>query len=242
MKKILTIVIAALFTTLAFTGCDWGTKSNPGTSVDYSVCVIGDFILNDGSILSKDTELTDTQKANVVAVIVRAADSENSISALGVGLKQSGYLAWCTTSADGYEKIEPLMQSSGYTDGSDSWSILQSVCSDATEENAATLYPAFNYCLTYASTNNLTESMASGWYFLTISELVTIYNNKSTINESLAKVDGDQFDTSNEYWCCSQYDGNKNSAFVQKFSSDASVSGYKYNSSAMRVCCVRAFN
>ena len=62
-----------------------GNSSGTGNSgVDYRTCQVGDFILKDGTILSKDTELTDTQKSNVAAVIVRAA--ADGKPALGVGI------------------------------------------------------------------------------------------------------------------------------------------------------------
>ena len=38
-----------------------------------ATCVPGDFVLKDGTMLPKDITLTDTQKSNVAAVIVRAA-------------------------------------------------------------------------------------------------------------------------------------------------------------------------
>ena len=40
-----------------------GNSSGTGNSgVDYSKCAVGDFILKDKTILSKDTELTETKK------------------------------------------------------------------------------------------------------------------------------------------------------------------------------------
>ena len=62
-----------------------GNSSGTGNSgVDYSKCAVGDFVLKDGTMLPKDITLTDTQKSNVAAVIVRAA--ADGKPALGVGI------------------------------------------------------------------------------------------------------------------------------------------------------------
>lgn len=62
-------------------------------------CVPGDFVLKDGTMLLKDLEFSETQKANVAAVIVRAA--ADGKSALGVGIVHYKD-AWCITGASGY--------------------------------------------------------------------------------------------------------------------------------------------
>ena len=119
---------------------------------DYSKCVVGDFILKDGTILSKDST---PQSGTVAAVIVRAA--ADGKPALGVGIVHNRRgLAWCTDSAAGYSKnITDLQgdQTSGYMDGSDGWEKLKAACSDAGEHPE--YYPAWKYCLDYATTNGL---------------------------------------------------------------------------------------
>ena len=66
-----------------------------------ATCVPGDFVLKDGTMLPKDIILTDTQKSNVAAVIVRAATNDKPALGVGIVHNRSG-LAWCTTSAAGY--------------------------------------------------------------------------------------------------------------------------------------------
>ena len=78
-------------------------------------------------MLPKDITLTDTEKSNVAAVIVRAA--ADGKPALGVGIvhNRSG-LVWCTSSAAGYSTIITALQgntTSGYMDGSDGWEKLK---------------------------------------------------------------------------------------------------------------------
>ena len=197
---------------------------------DYSDCVVGDFILEDGTILSKD----ETPESDAVAaVIVRAAVDDKP--ALGVGIVHNK-MAWCTESAIGYTNITALQgdTTSGYMDGSDGWKKLKDACSDA--ESNPENYPAWNYSLTYAETNDLTE----GWYLPTLAELYTIYQNKETVDASLSKADGSTFGTSC-YWSCCQFPSSNYSAWELNFANgNMSNGGKNYNKYV--VCSVRAFN
>ena len=169
-----------------------------------ATCVPGDFVLKDGTMLPKDITLTDTQKSNVAAVIVRAA--ADGKPALGVGIvHNSSGLAWCKDSATGYSTNITALQgdeTSGYMDGSDGWERLKEACSDA--ESNPVKYPAWNYCRNYGATNGLTGDLATGWYLPTAAELYTIYQNKTAVDESLSKAGGNQFGKS-WYWSCCQY-------------------------------------
>ena len=168
----------------------------------YSDCVVGDFVLKDGTVLSKDeTPEWDT----VAAVIVRAATDDKP--ALGVGIvHRIRGLLWCTSSAAGSNTNITALQgdeTSGYTDGSDGWEILKEACSDA--ENNPENYPVWNYILTYAETNGLTGDLATGWYLPTVAELYTIYQNKTAVDASLSKARGSQFGKKGgAYWSCCQ--------------------------------------
>ena len=167
---------------------------NPSVEVD---CRVGDFILKDGTILSKDeTPESDT----VAAVIVRAATDDKP--ALGVGIVHNE-MAWCTKSAAGYNTDITALQgdkTSGYMDGSDGWEKLKAYCSDA--ESNPENYPAWNYCLTYAKTNGLTGALATGWYLPTVAELDTIYQNKAVVDASLSKASGSTFGGKYYVSCC----------------------------------------
>ena len=205
-----------------------------------ATCVPGDFVLKDGTMLPKDITLTDTQKSNVAAVIVRAA--ADGKPALGVGIvhNRSG-LAWCTKSAAGYNtNITALVgdKASGYMDGSDGWEKLKKACSDA--ESNPENYPAWNYSLTYAKTNGLTGDLATGWYLPTVAELYTIYQNKTEVNASLSKAGGSSFGTS-FYWSCCQHSSYDINARVLDFTNGDMYDGLKYYGNGY-VCSVRAFN
>ena len=203
---------------------------------DYSKCAVGDFVLKNGTVLSKDeTPESDT----VAAVIVRAA--ANGKPALGVGIVHN-QMAWCTKSATGYStNITALVgdKASGYMDGSDGWKILKAVCSDA--ESNPENYPAWNYSLTYAKTNGLTGDLATGWYLPTVAELYTIYQNKTAVDASLSKAGGSTFGTS-FYWSCCQYPSDGDYARDLVFYDGGMDYHDKgYNNSDV-VCSVRAFN
>ncbi len=210
---------------------------NSSLKVDYSDCVVGDFILKDGTILSKDeTPESDT----VAAVIVRAATNDKPALGVGIVHNRSG-LAWCTSDAEGYSKNITALQgdkTSGYMDGSDGWDKLKEACSDA--ESNPEKYPAWNYCRNYGATNGLTGDLATGWYLPTVAELYTIYQNKDVVDGSLSKVGGSQFGIG-YYWSCCQYPSYIGYARVLYFGSGYMSYGYKYNYYIF-VCSVRAFN
>ena len=202
-----------------------------------ATCVPGDFVLKDGTMLPKDITLTDTQKSNVAAVIVRAA--ADGKPALGVGIVHSETV-WCTTSASGYSKNITALQgdtTSGYTDGSDGWEKLKKACSNA--ESNPEKYPAWNYSLTYAETNGLTGDLAEGWYLPTVAELYTIYQNKAVVDASLSKAGGSTFGTS-RYWSCCQEPSNDYCARWLGFNAGYLGNYGKINYDS--VCSVRAFN
>ena len=239
-------VISAMAMALAVAGCSDGSSGNEfatgslgtgNSGVDYSKCVVGDFVLKDGTILSKDET---PESGTVAAVIVRAA--ADGKPALGVGIVHSETgLAWCTDSAEGYSINITDSQGStttDYMDGSDGWEKLKAACSDAASnpEN----YPAWNYSLTYAKNNGLTGDLATGWYLPTVAELYTIYQNRTAVDTSLSKAGGSQFGTS-LYWSCCQYPSSNVDARVLNFGNGVMNYGGK-NFNCNFVCSVWAFN
>ena len=205
---------------------------------DYSKCVVGDFVLKNGTVLSKDeTPESDT----VAAVIVRAAADGKPAIGVGIVHNRSG-LQWCTKSAAGYEiYISALVgdEASGYMDGSDGWDKLKKDCSDA--ESNPENYPAWNYSLTYAEKNGLKGDLATGWYLPTMAELYTIYQNKTTVDASLLKAGGSTFGTDDYYWSCCQSTSSIVYALLLGFGRGNKGIFPKYDDVNF-VCSVRAFN
>lgn len=248
LKKVTGIAVAA---TLAFgmIGCSNPSEQTPPASPagpDYSKCVVGDFILKDGTVLSKDTDLTPEQKQNVATVIVRAA--EKGKPALGVGIVHSEG-EWCKDDASGDKiNIEKLRGSntSGYIDGSDSWELLVAACDDlksATPEEFETIankYPAFNFCRKYGETHGLERELAEGWYLPTLAEFYTIYINKETVEASLEKAGGDQFGIHTYWTCCQSSSETSTGALVFQFNNG--ILGYTFKSQSTYIRSVKAFN
>ena len=251
MKKNRWIAVLAVMV-MALAGCSdpssggSGNLSGAGNSgvdnpvsqqPDYSKCAVGDFVLKNGTILSKDKT---PESGTVAAVIVRAATNDKPALGVGIVHNESG-LEWCTDSAAGYStKITALKgdTASGYMDGRDGWDKLKAACSDA--ESNPENYPAWNYSLTYAKTNSLEGDLATGWYLPTVAELYTIYQNITAVNESLSKAGGSTFGTS-WYWSCCQYPSYNKAARGLDFDYGSMLSGYK-NYDGSYVCSVRAFN
>lgn len=246
MKSILKKVAGfAVVAALAFgmVGC-----SDPSAPTDpyYSKYVVGDFILKDGSILSKD-EIP--ARGTVAAVIVRADTSTKPALGVGIVHNRSG-LAWCTSSASGYKtNITALVgdKTRGYIDGSNSWDLLVAACEDLKNATAETIetvaqnYPAFNYCRKYGTTNNLTGDLAEGWYLPTVAELNTIYKNKTVVDASLEKSGGNKFEDSFYWSCCQAPIGNDGARFLFFLYGDIYDDNRDVHNSQF-VCSVRAFN
>ena len=243
--------LAVMVMAFAVAGCSDGSSGNESTTgslgeignssgagnsgVDYSKCAVGDFILKNGTVLSKDET---PESGTVAAVIVRAA--ADGKPALGVGIVHNKK-AWCTKPAAGYNtNITALVgdKTSDYMDGSDGWEKLKAACPDA--ESNPENYPAWNYCRNYGAKNGLEGDLATGWYLPTVAELDTIYQNKAVVDASLSKAGGSQFGT-NVYWSCCQTPSNLNLARGLDFGYGDMDDYGKYNYGHY-VCSVRAFN
>ena len=229
-------VISAMVMALAVAGCSDGSSGIGNSEVYYSKYQVGDFVLKNGTILSKDK----TPESGTVAAVIVRADTLTK-PALGVGIvhNQSG-LVWCTDSAAGYSTNITALQGEevgGYRDGSDGWEKLKKACSDA--ESNPENYPAWNYCRNYGANTGLEGDLATGWYLPTVAELYTIYQNKTAVNESLSKAGGSTFGTSG-YWSCCQDPSDNMCARSLDFSDGTKPIDSK--ASDTYVCSVRAFN
>ena len=225
-----------------------GMNDSAVASASYSIIPTpGDFVLKDGTMLPKNITLTDTQKSNIAAVIVRAA--ADGKPALGVGIVHNK-MAWCTESASGCSTIITALKGdrrSDYMDGSNSWDLLVAACEDLKNATAETIetvaqnYPAWNYCRNYGANNGLEGDLATGWYLPTVAELDTIYQNKTAVDASLLKAGGSQFRTIYYWSCCQGPSGYDIFARVLYFRDGSMSISYKYYYSNY-VCSVRAFN
>lgn len=173
---------------------------------DYTGIEIGDYILKDGTNLSKDTELTDSQKEKIVAV---AGCFDIYGAMCGLGLNQSSSSLKLITNASydiPYGEIVADVSSNpttitGDTYGSDNWEYLKTVDPENTEK-AESEYPAFYFALNYGTTSGLEGDLANGWFIPSIYELYELSKNITTINDSLYKVNGKKL--TYYYWSSSK--------------------------------------
>ena len=194
------------------------SSSNCITSSD-----IGKIVLSDGSFVSKDSFNSSTMTP--IAVVV--GSKYNGGQAIAVGL-QKGYAMWApfnTTGSNTYFTGIQGTTTRGDLDGSDNWAYICNQDSQATVYPAIN-YPAFNYANNYGITAGLVDSdYAEGWYLPSIAELDAVYDNKSTIQNSLNVVGGFIIGTSS-YWSSSQSSSNYSYSGACKLAFD---DGYVYD-------------
>ena len=217
-------------------GDSGNTGGGDSVAVDWSKAAVGDIVLTDGTFVTA-ASFTGEMKGKAAAVIVRAKSEEKPALGVGIHHNRSG-LAWCISSAGGYNKNITALQSSNCTDGSDGWEKLKAACTDA--ETNPENYPAWNFCNTYAKNYGLTGDLATGWYLPTVAELNTIYENKDKIGASLGLAGGDSFGTS-WYWSCCQSFSYDDSVYIFDFDHGGTVDARKHYNDYY-VCSVRAFN
>lgn len=179
---------------------------------------IGDIVLSDGSFVAKDNFNSSTMTPIAVVVGVK----NNGGQAVGVGLQRGTSLQWALGGTTGDNTNFTEIQGTttgGDMDGSDNWAEICKVDLDATVY-PATNYPAFNFANTYGITAGLTDTdYKNGWYVPSIAELDVVYDNKSTIQESLDVVGGFTIGTS-DYWSSSQYASYYDFAYKLHFNND----------------------
>ena len=245
-KQRLIAVFAAMAFAALLAGCQQPSSGGDSTtdgntvkgSTDFSKAAVGDIVLKDGTFV-KPENFTDEMKDKAAAVIVRTKSGDTPALGVGIHHNRTG-LAWCTSRAAGYKTNITGLQSSNCTDGSKGWSILKAALGNNDDDTAASSkYPAWEFCNTYGTKNNLTGSLATGWYLPALAELKTIYGNKTIVDASLLLVGGSQFGTS-WYWSCCQSSSGASSACILGFDDGDTYSVGK--DSNLYVCSVRAFN
>ena len=239
-KQRLIAVFAAMAFAALLAGCQQPSSGGDSTtdgSTDFSKAAVGDIVLKDETFV-KPENFTDEMKDKAAAVIVRTKSGDTPALGVGIHHNRTG-LAWCTSSAAGYKTNITGLQISNCTDGSKGWSILKAALGNNDDTADSSKYPAWEFCNTYGTKNNLTGSLATGWYLPALAELKTIYGNKTIVDASLLLVGGSQFGTS-WYWSCCQSSSYDDYAYDLGFGNGGAGSyGKNYSN---YVCSVRAFN
>ncbi|MDY4210920.1 MAG: hypothetical protein SOX64_05810 [Treponema sp.] len=239
-KQRLIAVFAAMAFAALLAGCQQPSSGGDSTtdgSTDFSKAAVGDIVLKDETFV-KPENFTDEMKDKAAAVIVRTKSGDTPALGVGIHHNRTG-LAWCTSSAAGYKTNITGLQISNCTDGSKGWSILKAALGNNDDTADSSKYPAWEFCNTYGTKNNLTGSLATGWYLPALAELKTIYGNKTIVDASLLLVGGSQFGTS-WYWSCCQSSSDDDGAYGLRFVNGNTDGYHKYYTDY--VCSVRAFN
>ena len=222
--------------------CGNSSVTETAKVISSSNCItasdIGKIVLSDGTFVAKE----DFNLYTMTPIAVVVGTKNNGGQAVAVGLQRGTSLMWAPSGTTGYNTNFTEIQGTttgGDMDGSDNWAEVCKVDPEGTVY-PATNYPAFNFANTYGITAGLTDTdYKNDWYVPSIAELDTVYDNKSTIQESLDVVGGFTIGTS-YYWSSSQYSSYSGDAYRLSFSSGNVDDGSKdcnYN-----VLVLQAFN
>lgn len=184
---------------------------------------VGDIVMSDGSVLSKDSYLSYEGKETPVAVIftVDGVFEGDSKRVLGVGLDESDdVLAFAEDSSSGdntnflFNRAYVINQKfdfstgtyknegfSGESDGRKCWKNVTRRDKTAAK-NMEKVYPAYAFVETYGTDEKCGKFAKKGWYLPTIVELYKMFENKTILNEVLEACGGDALD--HRIWSASQ--------------------------------------
>lgn len=156
---------------------------------------IGDYITKDGQIL-KASELTEENKANVVAVIfskqVSATDASAGYNAYAMGLEKVGSKIWSPSDEvlNQNKNFEAYADAKADLDGCKNTSVVlaSSVYTGIQDAEAKRGY-VFEYCERSTSQNIIPSLSSSGWFVPSFGQMIQIIENLggATINESEIK-------------------------------------------------------
>lgn len=212
----------------------------------------GDFYLKDGTLLSKDTPLTDAQKAACVGIVCWVGDATATDPALErdfpqcthglvVSLKETTSVwqnSYASTTIQSWAETQEFYTQGGYYalnkdvgSGYDSPGSIQGYNNTqilkAYNETFADSYPVtiLNSLGTITEVT-LPEDKTSGWYLPSPKELVELYRAKEAVNQSLT-ASGSNPQLSLSYYWSSGENSNYEAWYVNLFSVNVNRSGKK---------------
>lgn len=195
---------------------------------------VGDFYMKDGTLLSKDVQLTEAQKATCAGIVFWVGDATITDPALKRDFPQCKHglavsLKETTSAWQSYYDSQSSIQSWAetqdfYTQGG-YYALNKDVVfgtgsrGDIQGYNNTQILKAYNVAFagSYPVTilNNfgaitggvtLPEDKTSGWYLPSLRELVELYNAKKAVNQSLAAFGSNsQLSSSSSYWSSVEY-------------------------------------
>lgn len=141
---------------------------------------VGDYMLKDGSLVSKDATLSPTQQSNCIGVVFWI-DPDGINHGKIVSLDQQNYVPWGDNNID--EQAAGVQDIRNSSDGYLGTFNLISKRKD--QSNFSTTYGAFNWI--YQKNNYDINGI---WYMPAIDELKTLYNIQGTINPKITSTGG----------------------------------------------------
>ena len=240
--------------------CKTASKNGVLSVKDYSAYTVGKIVLADKSLVEKDSYTAidpNNPPVGVICAVIYGApkmialhSSDSTLSwakygSTGYNTKFEGII--CTPSKTG-AGAAATVTFEGDTDGSDNWKHIKSRDAAGTKDAVvAENYPAFNWVSQYNTkyADKLNDKKFD-WYMPSLAELCEVYNNRSAIDASLAKIHGlengsgyaDAKLVNSWYWSSSQY-SNVNNAWLVDFS-DGNVH-FNFKNFDFRVCCLAGF-
>lgn len=191
---------------------------------------VGDVIMKSGLVLSSDS-INDSNKSEVMAVIVR--NETDSQSALGIGVEMNDTMQWC--SSDSMACNREVKDLEGLTSGWDSIIKL----AQNTEINGdcfinKTKYPAWDFCCNYGKDFS---RFSNGWYLPQATELIEAFGNANVVNTlRILGIDV----TNRNYWTCGQKSLKPTNAVY--VSTNSSTNMHTTKSSINYVAAMRVFS
>ncbi len=184
---------------------------------------VGDIVMSDGTVLSKEDYSSYKGKEKPVAVIftVNGVQKGDSKRVIGVGLFESKSIvsfAQDNSSGDNtnflFNRTYVINQKfdsstgfytndgfSGDIDGEDSWKNVSRRDKTA-KKNMYSVYPAYAFAENYGINQKCGKFDSTDWYLPTVAELYEMFENKSLLNEVIELCGGDALD--HRIWSCSQ--------------------------------------
>lgn len=200
--------------------------ANSLTEEVTNVLEVGDYYLNNGTILDKGTSLSDAQKASCVGIVYKVNSSSS-----GMVVSKNG-----SQSTMGWEPLGGwgVTNATSQTDGKANRTTIQLI------PDWATKYPPFGYCATQATADGI------DWYLPAKDELSQLYNafndyGKTAFNQLLLNAGGREL-SGYFYWSSTEYDGGQAYAVEFQGSNPGWISYLsKYQGNACQVVPVFSF-
>lgn len=147
---------------------------------------VGDYMLKDGSLVSKDATLTSTQQSNSIGIVFWLDPANSGKHGKVVSLNETTNTRWANTNAI-----------TGAGDASNGLVNMQTIY---TLTNNFTNYPAFAWVHSLNSINEdyQNPNAVGVWYLPAKYELLMLYNAKSAVNGKLSTFSGSN--SLSEYW------------------------------------------